>query len=461
MISLQSIQSELHNLSIDSEILTDDQDVQSYLFDAHHQGVAPLAVILLADAEELPEILCFCRKYNLVVYPRGNGSGQTGGCVPETGRSIVINFSALRQILDYNLLDRTVLVEPGITIQQVNDYLKESNLFFPPDPASKAIATVGAAVAENSGGLRAGQFGVTKDYILALSGYDMQGNYLHFGCSTYKNVSGLNLKDLVAGSEGSLIMITQVLLRLLPIPKVFRTMLICLDNTRQLFQFLQYFQQMGFLASVMEFLDDHIVSALHSKELPFSIPDHCNYVLLLEFDNYNPVDGAMLKKLDDYLMREEISFMKTQSKNKAEKIWQVRRGLSPVLTVFGSYKFNEDICVPLSCLQEFILYVKELEKQYPFSIVLFGHLGDGNLHLNIMCHEMNDEIREQVRELRSQIFQTVIDFGGSLTGEHGIGISKRDFLELQHGARKEELMKEIKHLFDHQNLLNRGKIWNS
>ncbi len=454
-----SFLSELARCCKQNEIITDNRLKEYYSFDAHLQGKIPSAVINVTAPHEIPSLLKVCVKYSKPIIPRGNASGQTGGAVTISPDTVIFNFSPLKEIISFNPHDRTVDVHPGVTINDLNAFLEPHNLFFPPDPASKNIATIGGAIGENAGGLRASQFGVTKNYVLSLSGYTVNGDFHTFGSHTLKDVAGYNIKDLIIGSEGTLFITTRATLRLLPIPKVMETMLLFFHNRHSFSAFLDFFQQYGYSASVMEIIDEPFLLELKKLKIPVKIPYSTVFALLLEFDDYNPVTHKDIRLLKNFLETANISFIQTRSSQKREMLWKFRRGLSQLLRTIGSHKFNEDICVPPSSFIEFCDFCRNLSLQYQLPVYNFGHLGDGNIHLNIITEEMDKNIQETIHKMRQNIFQKVISLQGSLSGEHGIGHSKKEFLPYSYPPASLEIFRQIKKVFDPEGLLNPEKIW--
>lgn len=442
-----------------NELITDSHLKNFYTFDAHLKGCLPEVVINITCTDELSSILRLCVQHGKAVVPRGNASGQTGGTVVTNPDTVLLNFSPLNTILSFNLINRTIDVQAGVTLQELNDYLLPYNLFFPPDPASKVVATIGGAIAENAGGLRASQFGVTKNYVLSLSGYTINGDFISFGSHTLKNVTGYNIKDLIIGSEGTLFIVTQATLRLLPLPNIMETLLVFFHNTHSFSAFLEFFHQHGYCASVMEIIDEPFLLELKKLKIPVKIPQNTVFTLLMEFDDYNPVSRNDIRALKTFLQTAGISFVQTRSEQKRELLWNFRRNLSQLLRTIGSYKFNEDVCVPTNHFIEFTRFCRELTNHHHLPIYLFGHLGDGNIHLNIIAQKMDDEVKQTVEKMRLLIFQKVVALQGSLSGEHGIGLSKKKYLPCALSESSIDIQKKVKDLFDPLGLLNPEKIF--
>ena len=439
------------------QIITSIDGLFCYGYDATRQIGRPRLVVLPTTAEQIATIISLANREKIAVFPRGAGSGMSGGSVPVTD-GIVISLTEMKKILDLDLENMTVLVEPGVITGELQEEVKKHGLMYPPDPASLAFSTLGGNVAENAGGPRAVKYGVTSQYVRGLEVVLPDGKIIKTGNKCIKSVSGYDLTHLFVGSEGTLGVITKILLRLVPAPKAVQTMLLgfaTMDNAAQAITAM--FHQ-HIIPATIEFLDHYSINAVKDS-LPFTIPKTVKTLLLVEVDGDQDLverDTETIKKL---LEDNTLMLMVATTTNERQAVWQARRALSPAIASLAPHKINEDIAVPIAQIPAVLRRFEEISRQTKLTIVCFGHAGDGNIHVNIML-DKNDPLQAAAGEQAlKEIFSAVIELGGTLSGEHGIGNTKSDFFSLEWDSNTITAMRLIKKAFDPNNILNPGKIF--
>ena len=418
----------------------------------------PDAVIRVEHADQVEAVLKTANQYGIPVTTRGAGSSLTGGATPIQG-GWVLDLSKLNHfdIDDENQLARC---GPGVLVADLQAAATEKNLFYPPDPSSKKFCTLGGNVACNAGGLRCLKYGVTRDYILSLGGYLASGEYVRWGRATRKFATGYNLRDLWVGSEGTLGVVTEITVRLIDLPKTTRTFLGVFKSDEMALSSPQALRKLGLRPSILEYLDSWTIDCLQKyvgTEVFSGIEPHP--MLLIELDGNERGVEEQSKLLESWLKDTALAFRSAGTPDDAEKLWDVRRQGSSSMKKLASTKLNEDVVVPLNRQVELVKVVEELRKKYRIKIGIFGHCGDGNLHVNLMYNEENKEETSRavlaLRELMSQ----VISLDGAISGEHGVGLAKTPFVREQFKDAEWNAMLAVKKALDPKNILNPGKIF--
>lgn len=435
-------------------VLTEREDLFCYGFDASSEEGIPIAVVRPINTEEVSKVAGFAFKNNIPMVPRGAGTGMTGGAVPLRD-SMVISLEGLNRILDVDEKNMVVTVEPGVINSHLKERLESFNLFYPPDPSSMDFCTLGGNVAENAGGPRAIKYGVTRDYVLGLEMVLPDGRVITTGVKTLKGVVGYDLTRLIVGSEGTLGIITKIFLKVIPMPEETVTLLCIFSDLSNATQAILKVISSGITPSTLEFMDQDTIKAVESLR-SFGLPRNAEAVLLIEVDGFHrtvaeaaeraasicTASGAEVKIADDLFSR--------------RRLWEARRAVSPALYHISPLKINEDIVVPRARIPDMIQRLKEIGRNRGLRIVCFGHAGDGNIHVNIMTDREDYNI---ATDTVKEIFEATLSLGGTISGEHGVGITKSPYLGMELSDTEIELMKEIKKVFDPKGIMNPNKIF--
>jgi len=442
----------------DTKVKTSHFYLHSYSYDATGIKSVPDIVVFPESDSDISETLKIASKFSIPVTPRGGGIGYSGGSVPVYG-GIVLVFAKMNRILEFDKKNLLMVVEPGVLTSEVIRMSEESGLFYPPDPASLKNSTIGGNVAENAGGPRCFKYGVTSDYILSLEGFLMNGTPFKFGSRSIKDVSGYDLKKLIAGSEGTLTVLSRIVLRLIPAPGK-RTLVRCgFGSMRAAVDFIMKVIEENLSPSVLEFMDRTSVEAVN-KYLGIQKSKPVNAIVLMELDGESREVGQKAEKLKGMVRDSEVVEIQfAGNSSEEEELWSIRRNLSPAISQIRPKKINEDIAVPIGEITGTIDFISGLSREYDLKIVMFGHLGDGNIHTNIMIDPEDKREIDASAAVLDKIFGYVVSVHGTLSGEHGIGLSKKQYLKLQYSGEEIELFRKIKRVFDPENLLNPGKIF--
>lgn len=422
----------------------------------------PEVVLQPGTTEEVSAILRYCNEYNIAVTARGAGTGLSGGALPVFG-GVVLDMKRFNRIIDLDRRNFQVTTEPGVITQELQEYVRQGGLMYPPDPASKGSCFIGGNVSENSGGPRAVKYGVVKDYVLNLQVVLANGDIIWTGANVLKNATGYNLTQLVVGSEGTLGIITKIVLRLIPAVKHDLLMLVPFRKAEQACEAVNTILLAGHVPSALEFMErDAIEWAMkYVQQSAVPLPEDVAAHLLIEVDGNNMAQltdemAAISELLQPYDI-DEILF--ADSHEQKQMLWNLRRKVGEAVKSNSVYK-EEDTVVPRAELPALLKAVKRIGKEYGFHSVCYGHAGDGNLHVNIVKQNMsnkdwNDKLPQGIREL----FQEVVQLGGTISGEHGIGLVQKDYMRIAFNEAQLKLMKQIKDVFDPKGILNPGKIF--
>jgi glycolate oxidase len=456
--ALQQIVGEKY-VFLDEEVLNDYAHDETE--DLHY---LPEVVIKPGSAEEISKILKICNEYGIPVTPRGAGTGLSGGALPHLG-GVLLSIERLNKIIHIDERNLQVVTEAGVITEVLQDAVKEKGLFYPPDPSSRGSCMIGGNIAENSGGPKAVKYGVVKDYVLNLEVVLPTGEIIWTGANVLKNATGYNLTQLIVGSEGTLGIVTKAVLRLIPLPKYDMLMLVPFRSPEVACAAVSAIFMAGFTPSALEFMERDAIEwtmrYVDNSIVPMA--DDVEAHLLIEVDG-NGLDVLMkeLEGISEVLMQfdsGEILFA-DDAQQKAE-LWKLRRRVGEAVKSNSVYK-EEDTVVPRAELPVLLKGVKTIGNKYGFKSVCYGHAGDGNLHVNIIKGELSDEqwngsLKEGIRE----IFELVKELGGTISGEHGIGLVQKEYLPIVFDPVQMRLMKEIKKIFDPTNILNAGKIFDA
>ncbi|BDL79031.1 FAD-linked oxidase C-terminal domain-containing protein [Campylobacter jejuni] len=433
---------------------------RAYSYDATKKHYLPDGVLFPRNEEDIARILKFCNENNIIVIPRGSGSGFTGGALAVNGGVVLAFEKHMNKILEIDLENLVAVVQPGVINIHLQKEVAKYGLFYPPDPASMEYSSLGGNVSENAGGMRAAKYGITKDYVMALRAVLPSGEIIRAGKRTIKDVAGYNLAGILIASEGSLAVLSELTLKLIPLPKFKKTAFAIFPSVKSAMNAVYKSLASGVSPVSMEFLDNLSIRAVESK-FNKGLPIEAGAILIADVDgNVKEAIDEDLRNLEYYFLEAGASEFKiAKDEQETADIWFARRNCSQSIAMYGTLKLNEDITVPRSKLPTLLEGIDEISKKYGFKIPCFGHTGDGNVHTNVMVPDKND--KEQVKkgyEVVEEIFELTVKLGGTLSGEHGIGLSKAPFMNLAFSEAEMNLMRNIKKAFDPNNILNPFKM---
>ncbi|NOY86772.1 MAG: FAD-binding protein [Deltaproteobacteria bacterium] len=434
------------------------EDLYLYAFDAMNRRFLPEMVAHPADASQISSILKLANADGFPVVPRGAGTGLTGGSLPVAG-GLILTTSRLNRIIGIDRENMTAWVESGVINGDLQAEVEKQSLFFPPDPSSAKFSTLGGNAAENAGGSRAVKYGVTRDYVMALEVVMPTGEIIHTGSAAMKSVTGYDLTRLLVGSEGTLGVITRLLLKLIPKPQAVGSMLTSFPEVRQACMAVTNIMTSRIVPSTLEFMDRSAIDCVKDY-LDLEIPSEAAALLLIEVDGPPGVVEDQVAILEN-VCREAgaILFQTASTPEERESLWKARRSISPAIMKIRPLKINEDVAVPRMKIPDLIQGVEEIAGKRDVRIVNFGHAGDGNVHVNLLIDpEDKDEVARAHTALED-LFKLTVSLGGSLTGEHGIGIAKAPFMYLEVDKDTMDVMRRIKRALDPNNILNPHKTF--
>jgi len=432
-------------------------DMIAYSYDASDHNHRPDMAIWPMSAQQISEILKIANSERIPVIPRGAGTGLAGGAVPIKG-GLVLDLCRMNRIIDIRIQDRAVILQPGVVYADLQKALDPHGFFFPPDPASGNTCTIGGNVATNAGGLRGAKYGVTRDYVLGLEVVLPDGRIINTGGRFIKSSSGYDLTRLFVGSEGTLGIITEITLKIHPKPLSFKTALALFASLEDSGRAVTEIMQSGIIPSALEILDENTIQILIQEGI---IEETASKAMILaETDGYTHEESEFqMERLIRAFENNNASVIRlASSRDEADQLWRVRRSISSLSARIRPNNVSEDIGVPISRVPELLTGISEIVKRYGFPFVIFGHAGDGNLHPKIMFDGSDPGQRSRLKMAVDEIFQLACTLNGTLTGEHGIGLAKAPFMELEHESVTMDVMRSIKRLFDPNNILNPGKM---
>ncbi len=444
----------------EQNIKSDKAHLLAYCYDATRDRFEPDAVIFPRDENDVSKILKYCNDNKIIIVPRGAGSGFTGGALPASGGIILSLEKYMNKLLEIDMQNMVAIVQPGLINKDLQNAAEEVGLFYPPDPASEEYSTLGGNVSENAGGMRAAKYGITKDYVMALKAVLPNGEIIRAGKKTIKDVAGYNVAGILIASEGTLAIITEITLKLIPKPKYKQTYMGIFPDVNKAMNAVFKSLASGANPVAMEFLDALVIKALKEK-LNVDLPKDAGAILVGDVDgNLEDEIKFQLETLDkSFKENGATSFVIAQDEAQANELWYARKNASPSITIFGNKKLNEDISVPRSKLPDALKAIYAIGEKYDLQIPCFGHAGDGNIHVNAMVKDKDDEKQmENGHKAIEEIFQAVVDMGGTLSGEHGIGTAKAPYMHIAFNKAEMELFKNIKKAFDPNNILNPFKM---
>lgn len=438
-------------------LFTDPAECWAYGYDNSRRQGHPEAVVFPTDAEQIQAIVHLCNYYHIPLLARGRGTGTPGGSVPLEG-GVVLSCERMQRILHVDPANRAMIVEPGVLNKTIQTTAAEYGFFWAPDPSSAAYCTVGGNLAYNSAGPRAVKYGTTRENTLGLKIVTGAGNIVHTGTYTTKSAVGYDLTRLVIGSEGTLAIITEATLKLIPLPEQKQTIRAVYRNIDAATQAIAKLMSQAMTPCGLEFIDNKAIALLRDQGV--ELPAHAGALLLIEVDGLACALEASAAKLVQAATNADLIEIKVaNTAEEMKQLWEARKALSPALRTIAPGKINEDVVVPVSRIPELIKGLEKLSAEYQINIVNFGHAGNGNIHVNLLIDSSEPVQRQHAEQCLNKVFDLTLKLDGSLSGEHGIGIEKRDFINRELSATSLDLMRQIKTVFDPNHILNPGKLF--
>ena len=432
-------------------------DLIAYSKDASEHQHRPDAALWPLTAEQISKVLKLANNERFPVIPRGAGTSLAGLAVPEKG-GVILDLARMDKIIDISIEDRLAVVQPGVIYADLARALSPYGFSFPPDPASGSVCTLGGNVATNAGGIKGAKYGTTKDYVLALEVVLPDGRILHTGSKCMKSVSGYDLTRLFVGSEGTLGVITEITLKISPIPPVTSTAMATFDRLEDAGQAVSEIMHSGIIPSALEIVDQQSLMAIN-QNTDLNLPE-VEAMLVVETDGYTQGDTEfqMGKILEVFKKNRAAEIRHAETREDAAALWTARKSAYGVMARINNNLVVEDLAVPMSKVPETLRAIADLALKYNLRIPTVGHAGDGNLHPVISYDGTDPHEVKRVEEASAELFKTVVGLGGTLTGEHGIGLAKIPYMGLEHDAVSMDVMRSVKSLFDPNNILNPGKM---
>jgi glycolate oxidase subunit GlcD len=438
------------------KVLTQEEDLLTYSYDGSSDRSVPEVVVLAETVDDVMTAVNFAIDEGYYITPRGAGTGLSGGAVP-LKKGMVLCTERMNNIIEFNVDEKYIIVEPGITTAQVQEEVSQKGLFYPPDPSSYKVSCIGGNVAENAGGLRCLKYGITKHYVTGLEFVTSRAERCCTG-SLAREKGSVDVTALLIGSEGTLGIITRIALRLIDPPPANGTISIAFPSREFAGNAVSEIMAAGVLPAVCELMDKAVLEAI-TGYTGTVLPEGTEAMILVEVDGTPEEVQSGLAIVEEFSHnRQALEILSTTDPAETEKLWNLRRSISPSLARLAKGKINEDVSVPRSRLPDLLKQVETIAKKYNLIIPCFGHAGDGNIHVNVMYNPEDTLERERASRAVEEVFKEVVSLEGTISGEHGIGIVKRDYMRLQMGSHELETMRMIKHAFDPQGLFNPGKV---
>jgi len=441
-----------------NSLYSDPADCWAYGYDNSRQHSAPDLVVFPATHDQVKSIVSLCNTYKVPLVARGRGTGTAGACVPVDG-GVVISFERMDKILNIDPDNRVMEVQPGVTNTTVQTIAGEHGFFWAPDPTSADVCTVGGNLAYNSAGPRAVKYGTPRENVLGLRAVTGAGEEIRTGVYTTKGVVGYDFTRLLIGSEGTLAIITEAILKLLPKAEAVSTLLVTYKDIHHAARAISAIMAQPVTPCALEFMDAKAIDMIRNYS-EVLLPDNTGAILIIEVDGESAALENAVNKIRQAASNDGlISFIAANTKEDVDKLWQTRKALSPALRNIAPKKINEDIVVPVSKMPELIEGLDALSARFGITIVNFGHAGNGNVHVNLLADPDDPEQMEKIHNCLNEVFNLVLKLKGTLSGEHGVGIEKRDYIAREIDPVTLNLMKRVKRQFDPDNILNPGKMF--
>ena len=430
-----------------------------YACDETPRRVEPDAVLFPSSHDDVVALARIALEHRIALTLRGAGSGNVGGALPAPG-SVVVSFECMRRVLEFDPANRLIVVEAGVVTEEIDRIARSAGLFYPPDPGSGAYCRIGGNLAMNAGGPRAVKYGVTRDYVLGLRAVTGDGREIRTGCRTTKGVTGYDLTRLLVGSGGTLALVTEATLKLLPAPEAVATLRVCFASTRDALDAVSRVMQQSVVPCALEFMDHRAIDAIRPTGTADDLPPGTRALLMVEADGAVEDLPRQIAALKQALGGAGLLEIRSGFEPDAiAQLWAARKSLSNAVKQIAPLKINEDVVVPVSQLADFVDFIDHTAQAQQLAVVSFGHAGNGNLHVNLMVHPDDADEMERARLAHEAILLRVLALGGTLSGEHGIGTEKRRFVPLEIEPATLAIMRSIKQQFDPHGLLNPGKLF--
>lgn len=443
----------------EGSFFSDPSDCYAYGYDNSRQHQLPHAVVLPSDTEQIQQIVLLCNEHKIALTTRGRGTGTAGGSVPLL-QGVVLSTENMADIINIDPENRVATVQPGVLNQTLQDALAKHNLFWAPDPTSAAFCSIGGNLAVNSAGPRAVKYGTTRDNVLGLSAVTGTGEFIKAGVTTTKGVVGYDLTRLIIGSEGTLAVITEATLKLLPLPETKATLQAFYKDIESATHAITQVMAQPITPCALEFIDSACLDIIRKHSPDVFLPESAKALLMIDVDGDNETIQAAANKISHSLKTDGLIELNiAESKQDIEKIWKTRKALSPALRTIAPKKINEDVVVPVSKIPDLIKQLKVISDKYSIPIVNFGHAGNGNIHTNLLLDETNPLQANNAEACLSDVFELVLELNGTISGEHGVGMEKRDYVGREIDSTTLNLMRQIKTQFDPNNILNPDKMF--
>ncbi len=453
--------SKLKSIVGEDSVLIDEESLKFFSRDETEDFSFPPEVIVKpGNTNEISEILRLANEYNIPVTPRGGGTGLSGGSLTIYG-GICLSMQRFNKIIEIDSNSYQAVVEPGVITQVFQEAVEAIGLFYPPDPASRGSCHLGGNLAECSGGPRAVKYGVTKDYVLGLEAVLPTGEIVNTGGRVLKNVTGYNLTQLIVGSEGTLAVITKIIFRLIPLPKMKKVILIAFNSLEDATDAVIKIFQKGITPSAIEFMEKAAVKAAEERQNKQFPNSEAEAQLFIEVDgNYEESLDKDIEQIAEVLAEfNPLDILLAEDQQKVNDVWSLRRGIGEAVKSISAYK-EEDTVVPRANMTKLVKGVKKIAAKYGITTICYGHSGDGNIHVNILKDKLDNESWEKNLDTAiREIFELTVSLGGTISGEHGIGYSQKSYLPIALSEAELDLMKKVKNTFDPNNILNPGKIF--
>ncbi|RST77435.1 FAD-binding protein [Siminovitchia acidinfaciens] len=448
----------IQSIVSENRILTNLADRYSYSFDASFGEYLPDIVIQPKNKEEIALIIKLANEHKIPVYPRGAATSLSGGSLAVKG-GIVLDMSQFEKKLVIDQENLLAIVSPSVITGDIHKQAEAVGLFYPPDPSSSHVSTIGGNLLENSSGPKGLKYGTTKEYVIGLEVVTPTGEIIRTGGKTVKNVTGYDLTRLIVGSEGTLGIVTEATLRLIPKPQAQKTLLASFGRLIDSGHAITNILAAGILPSAMELMDNACIRAVENYT-PSGLPVDAEAIIIIEIDGHEAAIEEEIKRCEEICLKQNATEVKVAQDEKSRaSIWKARKMVSPAITQMGPTKISEDATVPRSEIPKMMERLHAIRDKYQLNLVVFGHAGDGNLHPNIITDKRNLEEMKKVEDAVSEIFEAAVELGGTLSGEHGIGTLKSPYMEMELGKEGLIMMKKIKDAWDPNGILNPGKIF--
>jgi D-lactate dehydrogenase (quinone) len=439
-------------------VLTDPADCWPYGQDNSRKHHAPDVVAYATTHAQVLETVRLCNQDNIPLVARGRGTGTTGSAIPVRG-GLVLSLERMDRIVGMDAANRVMRVEPGAINQAIQDEAAKHGYFWPPDPSSGGYCSVGGNIALNAAGPRALKYGTTRENVLGLVAVTGKGDEIHTGNYTTKGVVGYDLTRLIIGSEGTLAIVTEATLRLTPLPESRRTLQAVYANVRTAAAAVARIMSQPITPCALEFMDAAAIEMIRNYSKA-ELPKEAGALLMVELDGSESAMNTAVESVSTAARGDGLlNLAAARTREEAAALWATRKALSPALRNIAPNKLNEDVVVPVSRIPELIEGLEKLSREYRIPIVNFGHAGNGNIHVNLLYDTQNPEQEKNARPCLSRVFDLVLELGGTLSGEHGIGVEKRDYINRAIDPVTLDLMRAIKRQFDPKGLLNPDKVF--